>query len=833
MAPRAGGPMRHTELFDDGWSVLVGDLEPSVARNTAKTGTAGGPSDLTLHEGAEPPVPDGLRRFLGEAGATRMFGTAPDLDAAWTPVDLPDDWTTRSSARAPENVTRAANLGDAGVRGGFLPVGTAWYRKVFDVPGDWDGQRIALEFDGVMRDAHVWLNGSFIGSHYSGYTGFALDITEFLRYGDEGRNVVLVRCDTTSTEAWWAEGGGIYRHVRLVATSPVRIARHGVFVHTLFLDPERAVVRVHTDVENDQSSAVERVVVEHQVVSPPLHTLARVVEAERLAGFGSTTVSQDLELAEPSPWSPSSPVLYELETRLVVGDEVTDAVVTTFGVRTVEYGPDGLVLNGAPLTIKGTCNHQDFAGVGIALPDRVHEYKIAELQELGCNAYRSAHHPPAPEILDACDRHGLLVLDENRRLESNDEGLADLTELIRRDRNHPSVFMWCLENEELIATTPMARRLARRLVDMAHHLDPTRLTTIAGQFAKDDPRYMSIPDVAGFNYDRGNACAYRAVHPGAPVMATEDASFVSTCGVYEDQPDLGLCSSHDTGSFIERMAAANGVGLGAGTAGGALATEFGHLTSTWLNLLEHPYLGGVFVWTGFDYRGECVPFGWPAVTSSFGLMDLCGFPKDISHYWRSRWTDAPVLHLLPHWNWEGREGAPILVEAYTNCEAVELSLNGRSLGTSAVERDGVIHWTVGYEPGMLEARASRNGNVVASAVRETTGAPSAIELDADEPTCCAGGRDVVIVRAAIVDSAGRVVPTANPVLDFSADAGAAVLGTGNGSPADPPPAASSRRRAFNGHALAIVRGPRTTGTFSISATSPGLEDASVVVRAEP
>ena len=233
-------------------------------------------------------------------------------------------------------------------------------------------------------------------------------------------------------------------------------------------------------------------------------------------------------------------------------------------------------------------------------------------------------------------------------------------------------------------------------------------------------------------------------------------------GVYEDQPDLGLCSSHDTGSFIERMAAANGVGLGAGTAGGALATEFGHLTSTWLNLLEHPYLGGVFVWTGFDYRGECVPFGWPAVTSSFGLMDLCGFPKDISHYWRSRWTDAPVLHLLPHWNWEGREGAPILVEAYTNCEAVELSLNGRSLGTSAVERDGVIHWTVGYEPGMLEARASRNGNVVASAVRETTGAPSAIELDADEPTCCAGGRDVVIVRAAIVDSAGRRRPHRQP-----------------------------------------------------------------------
>ena len=808
--------------------VQRGELSTPIPRNGSKTGALGGASDLTLAEGADPPMPAAMRAAFGRDVGVRMFNVDAALDPGWEEVAIPDDWTTRVERVPPDVVTRGADMIDPAVSGGYLPTGVAWYRKVFDVPGDWDGARVSIEFDGVMRDARVYVNGSYIGSHHSGYTGFAFDLSEYLRYGDEGRNVVLVRTDTSSREGWWAEGGGIYRHVRLVVTGRVHVARHGVFVRTERLEAHSAAIRVDTEIDNDTFDLCGEVTVEHTITMPGGRTVAATSTPTAIA-TGRAVVTDVVELEHPALWSPGSPALHQLETVLRVAGVEVDRVRTTFGVRTFDYGADGLLVNGEAVEIRGVCVHQDFAGVGIALPDRLHAHKIALLRELGVNAYRTGHHPPAPEILDACDRMGVLVLDENRRLETNDEGLADLTAVIRRDRNRACVFMWCLENEELVAQTMTGRRLLRRLVADAEHLDPTRPSTVAGQFAKDDPDYMSISPVAGFNYDNGSSARFLDQHPGHPVMATEDASFVSTRGVYEDQPDLGLCSSYDVGSFVERMARANGVEMDVGTVGGA--TSHGRLTSTWEHLRSHPYLGGVFLWTGFDYRGECVPFGWPAVNSSFGLLDLCGYPKDVAHYWRSRWSTDPVVHLLPHWNWAGREGADVDVVVYTNCDSVELLLNGRSLGTHEVDDRGVFTSAVAYEAGVLVARASRDGQVVAEAERVTTGPPVAVVLAVDYATYQAGGRDVVLARASVVDAAGRVVPTADNGLSFATTGGAAVIGTGNGSPADRAPACCSTRAAFNGLAVAVVRTPVAPGDFSIEATSAGLTSATITVHA--
>ncbi|MHB8467312.1 MAG: sugar-binding domain-containing protein [Acidimicrobiales bacterium] len=818
--------MRRQLDFDEGWTFRRGELATPLPRNGPKTGTLGGASDLTLAEGADPPMPASMRAAFGQDMGVRMFNVDADLDPDWEPVALPDDWTTRVDRIAPAVVTRGADMIDPAVSGGYLPAGVAWYRKVFEVPGEWAGRRVSIEFDGVMRDARIYINGSYIGSHYSGYTGFAFDLSEYLRYGDEGRNVVLVRTDTSSREGWWAEGAGIYRHVRLVVTGAVHVARHGVFVRTSRLDADAAVIRVDTEIDNDALAIIRDVAVAHTITTPGGLTIG-ATSAPTVLEAGRAVLTQEIELSRPALWSPNSPALHRLETVLRVGGVEVDRVSTTFGVRTFDYGADGLRVNGELTEIRGVCAHQDFAGVGVALPDRVHAHKIALLRELGCNAYRTGHHPPAPEILDACDRLGVLVLDENRRFETNDEGLADLAELIRRDRSRACVFMWALENEELVAQTAVGRRLLHRLVAVAAHLDPTRPSTIAGQFAKDDPDYMSIAPVAGFNYDKGSAARFRDRHPGHPVLATEDASFISTRGVYEDLPDLGLCSSHDIGSFVERMATAKDATMDAGTVGGA--TSHGRLTSTWEHLREHPYLGGAFLWTGFDYRGECVPFGWPAVNSSFGLMDMCGFPKDVAHYWRSRWSTDPVVHLLPHWNWEGREGVEITVAVYTNCDSIELVLNGRSLRTHEIDERGVLATTVAYEPGVLAARASRDGRVVAETQRATTGPPTAVVLAAADCTYRAGGRDVVVVRAAVVDAAGQIDPTADNRLVFATTDGA-VLGTGNGSPADRAPACHRTRPAFNGLALAVVATPQAPGDFSIEASSPGLIGASITVH---
>jgi beta-galactosidase len=408
---------------------------------------------------------------------------------------------------------------------------------------------------------------------------------------------------------------------------------------------------------------------------------------------------------------------------------VCDIYETPFGLRTIRFDADtGFHLNGQPLKLKGTCNHQDHAGVGVAVPDRVQEYRIKQLKEMGCNAYRCAHNPPAPELLDACDRLGMLVMDETRRMESTPEGLAQLESMLLRDRNHPSIILWSLGNEEPIQGTEVAGRIIATMKRLVRRLDPTRPTTIAMNGHWGSP-VSQIVDVQGHNYFIHGYDDFRQQFPDKPVVAAENGSTVCTRGIYANDEERGYVSAYDINHPDWAFLALD----------------------SWKAVAERPWMAGTFVWTGFDYRGEPIPYRWPCINSHFGILDVCGFPKDNFYYYKAWWCDETVLHILPHWNWPGKEGQPIDVWVHSNCDEVELFVNGQNLGCKAMERNGHLEWQVNYAPGVLQAKGYRNGQQVATAERKTTGAPARIVLCPDRATLCADGEDVAMVNVSIVD----------------------------------------------------------------------------------
>ncbi len=490
---------------------------------------------------------------------------------------------------------------------------------------------------------------------------------------------------------------------------------------------------------------------------------AAVHRAVRGPGDATVRVEASARIGAPELWSPETPILYRLTTSVAGGGQVLDREDTPFGIRTVGFDPRrGFLLNGRPYQIKGTCNHQDHAGVGVALPDRLQYFRIARLKTMGSNAYRTAHGAPAPELLDACDHLGMLVMDENRLLGSDAANLALLRGQIRRDRNHPSVAIWSLANEEFaVQDTPAGRRVAATMQKQVKRLDPTRPVTYAAPVGNDFAGINSIIEVRGWNYHPGpDMDAYHREHPEQPNIGTEQGSTIGTRGIYADDPRRGFVSSY-----------------------GDDAPRWAQTAETWWSYFDaRPWLSGGFVWTGFDYRGEPTPYGWPCISSQFGILDTCGFPKGNYWYYKSWWTRRPVLHLLPHWNWPGREGREIDVRALSNCDQVELFLNGRSLGRRSMPRDAELAWMVRYVPGTLSALGYRGGRVVAATKVETTGAPAEVELIPDRAVIDADGQDVAVVTVAVADDRGRVVPVAANTVAFDLSGPGRILGVGNGDP---------------------------------------------------
>ncbi len=731
---------------------------------------------------------------------------------------------------------------------GFKPVGRkypattiGWYRRVFEIPQSDLGRRLAIAFDGVFRDCIVALNGNYLGRNLSGYAPFRYDVTDFARYGE--KNVLVVRVDATEHEGWFYEGAGIYRHVWLEKTNAVHVVNHGTYV-TTEVHGSGATISIATEVAND-SDAAAQVRVMHDIFDASGNKVATTeTETVTCSPWRKSELTQHAEVNRPNLWSLENPHLYRAVTTVESGGQIVDEYETPFGIRTAHFDPDkGFFLNGERVEIKGMCNHQDHAGVGSALPDGLQSFRVAKLKEMGANAYRTSHNPPTPELLDACDRLGMLVMDETRMMSSSAEGLNQLERMIRRDRNHPSVILWSLGNEEPEQSTEMGARMCETMKRLAHRLDPSRPVTVAmnGGWGKG---YSNVVDVQGCNYFHlGNIDKFHADFPSKPIIGSEEASALSTRGIYANDPARGYMSSYDV----------NTPGQYASTA------------EEWWNYYSaRPFAAGAFVWTGFDYRGEPSPYKWPCINSHFGVMDTCGFPKDTYFYYQAWWSGRPVLHLFPHWNWPGREGQPIQVWVHSNCDEVELFLNGASLGRKSMPRLSHLEWKVNYAPGILLARGWENGKLILEDKRETTGAAARIKLIPDRAGIRADAEDVAVVSASILDSQNRVVPIADNEITFEIYGPGKIIGVGNGDPssheADKPPAelydshgalifglvteqgakASlnapqilTSRRVFNGFAQVVVQAQSQPGDIVLTANSQGLPSASITIHANP
>jgi beta-galactosidase len=723
-------------------------------------------------------------------------------DSKWRLVDLPHDWAVELEF---QNDPGIVNHGFKPLDRAYPATSIGWYRRVFEIPTGDLGKRLSIEFDGVFRDCMVALNGHFLGRNMSGYATFSYDVTDFLNYG--AKNVLVVRVDATQGEGWFYEGAGIYRHVWIVKTHPVHVAQWGTFV-SCEARPGAASVNITTEVDNESDSEQACRVLSTIVDSGGTVVGSAASTPVAIPARSRSEFKQQIVVNNPALWSLEDPHLYLLHTAIEANGGAVDLYPTRFGIRTIKFDADeGFLLNGKPVKIKGTCNHQDHAGVGSALPDRIQHYRIERLKEMGANGYRTSHNPPTPELLDACDQLGMLVMEETRTMSSNSEALSDLERMIRRDRNHPSVILWSLGNEELEQGTERGARIVATMKRLVRRLDPSRPVTVAMDDAWGQG-VSGVVDVQGFNYKQGPEIDdFHRKFPKQPTIGSETGSTVSTRGIYANDKEQGYVSAYDV-NFPGWAATAEG---------------------WWKIYAERRFLAGGFAWTGFDYRGEPTPYEWPCINSHFGIMDTCGFPKDDYYYYQAWWSEKPVLHLFPHWNWPGKEGQEIDVWCHSNLEKVELFLNGGSLGVKEVPRNSHVVWKVRYKPGTLEARGYKGGQQVLVARRETTGGPAKIVLRPDRPQILADGQDVSLVEVQVLDKEGRVVPVADNEIVFQLSGPGKVIGVGNGDPSSHEPDKAHKRRAFNGLCMAIVQSSKEPGEIRLEASSPGLEPATLAI----
>jgi beta-galactosidase len=753
--------------------------------------------------------------YLTKSGNAQGAAKADFDDSGWRKLDLPHDW----AVEAPFDERGSGSHGYKAIGKNFPERSVGWYRKSFSIPASDLGRRISVDFDGVFRDSQVWVNGFYLGREASGYSSFSYDISDYLNYG--GTNVIAVRVDATLEEGWFYEGAGIYRHVWLTKTAPLHVARWGTYV-TTEVKKNSADVTARVSVNNDQptNAAFE---IRQVVVGADGKTVATgKLTKLSLAAGESREFSSVLGVPRPKLWSCENPYLHTLVTTICQGDKIIDHYETTFGIRTLRWDAnEGFFLNGQRVQLKGTCDHQDHAGVGVALPDGVNEFRVEQLKKMGSNAIRTSHNAPTPELLDACDRLGMLVMDENREYGINPQQLNGLKRLMLRDRNHPCVIIWSLGNEEWsIEGADKGTRITQTMQTFARRLDPTRRFTgaISGGWGGGSSKSI---DVMGFNYfTHGNTDDYHRKFPNKPSVATEDGSTFSTRGIYVQDREHQHLTAYDVNKANWSL----------------LAEE------SWPDYAARPYIAGQFQWTGFDYRGEETPFGWPAISSQFGILDTCGFPKDNFYYYQAWWSDHPVLHLLPHWNWPGQEGREIDVWAHSNCEEVELFLNGVSQGRKKVQKNFHLEWKVKYAPGVLLARGYNGGKEILTDKIETAGAPTAVQLMPNQATLKADGEDVAIITVFVTDAQGRTGPDAANKIHFQLDGPGKMLGVGNGDPSSHEPdvflptensAPDWQRRLFSGLAQIIVQSTKEPGAIKLTARADDLTPVTLTIPSQP
>ena len=731
------------------------------------------------------------------------------VDTTWKKINIPHDWVVELPFVKSEQVEMDSH-GYKPVGGVYPETSIGWYRKHFSVDKAKKNKRFELQFDGIYRNAEIWLNGFYVGTNFSGYVGNAYDVSDYINF--EGDNVIVVRVDATQYEGWFYEGAGIYRHAWLNITDKIFIPNDGVFVHSE-VKGKNARVTIETTVQNNNLKNTNASVYTY-ITDRNGKILAKTSEEKLTLGIRKDiTVKQKLNLTNVQLWDLDNPYLYKVVSVVKSGYQIVHQAKTRFGIKNVKFdAKEGFFLNGKQIKIQGTNNHQDHAGIGSALPDYLQYYRIKLLKEMGSNAYRASHNAPTPELLEACDSLGMLVLDEQRLLNSSPEYIDQFKRLLKRDRNHASVFLWSIGNEEQnIQGNEYGKRIAQTLLAIQEDLDPTRTSTYAADMANDFKGVNEVIPIRGFNYREYAVADYHRDHPNQPLLGTEMGSTVTTRGIYEKDEIRAYVPDQDI-----------------------THPWWASKAETWWKLAaENKYWLGGFVWTGFDYRGEPTPYKWPNISSHFGILDVCGFPKNIYYYYKSWWTNEDILHISPHWNWPEKVGQPIDVWVNSNAEEVELFLNGKSLGKKTMERNSHLQWNVNYEPGTLEAIGYKKGKKLTSKV-ETTGKAYQVVLAPDKTILTADGKDATVINISITDEKGREVPVADNMVKFYLSGDAKIIGVGNGNPSSHEPDKCAegawQRSAFNGKCQVILQAGKNIGEIQFEAKANGLQSATVKLK---
>jgi beta-galactosidase len=777
-------------------------------------------------------------------------------DGSWQTVRVPHDWAITGPFDSHHDVQLRINELLLGRTGGLPHVGMAWYRKRFNLPQDAKSKRIWVEFDGVMSRSTVFVNGETVGAWPYGYNSFCFDITNRVDSGAE--NLLSVRVANPAFASRWYPGAGIYRNVRLVMVDPLHIAHWGTTVTTPQVSDTKAVVTIRSEIENETGKDTDATC-ETAIYDPDGNEVARQSTAHRIQL--RTVLQHKHRLPEPRRWDIDAPHLYKAVTVLKRNGMECDRTETTFGIRTMRFDADeGFFLNERHVRLNGVCMHHDLGALGTAVNRRATQRQLEIMKSMGCNAIRTAHNPPSPEQLDACDRLGLLVIDEAydewRRPKHgqvyngynslfHEWAERDLIAMIRRDRNHPSVIMWSIGNEIVEQAHPEGATIARKLSGICRREDPTRPTTAGFNLSDAAVRngLADEVDIVGLNYKPHKYAPYHRDHPHWVLYGSETASCTSSRGIYGDLVVDACTAGSSTPWGTNSLTQADDV---KGLPAARLRRSDLHVSAYDLTGIttpdyefmgqdECPYSLGEFVWTGFDYLGEPAPYmsEWPSRSAYFGIVDTCGFPKDRFFLYKAKWSRDPVLHLLPHWTWPGHEGKPIPVMCYTNHPAAELFVNGKSQGVrrkneaDVFERYRLMWLAVPYEPGELKVVALNDaGEPVAEHGIETAGDPASVAIEVDRDSIAADGEDLAFVSISVLDEEGRACPSASNRVTVELDGPAELLAMDNGDPTDLEPFQNHNRRLFSGRALAIVRSIKgQSGKVTIRATSEGLKRA--------
>jgi beta-galactosidase len=771
----------------------------------------------------------GWRFHLGDIAS----GQEPVLeDSQWREIELPHDWSIEGEFSEKNPSTPS---------GGALPGGIGWYRKTFALPASEKGKSLFVDFDGVYRQAEIWINGHYLGKRPYGFSSFRYDLSAYLNYGKE-KNLIAVRVDNSQQpNCRWYSGSGIYRNVWLTIVDDVFVDHWGTFITTPQISDQSAQVSISTTVRN-KSDQNQPVTLNTNVYDAVGKEVTRTSSDTSVTKGSTTAVTQQLKIARPILWSLDHPYLYKAVTQIQRGGRITDRYETLFGIRSFVFDREkGFVLNGKPVKINGVCNHHDLGSLGAAINTRALERQLEILKTMGANAIRTSHNPPAPELLDLCDRMGFLVMDEafdmwkmkkvefDYHLDWDEWHKRDLEDMVLRDRNHPSIFIWSIGNEIREQGDSTGSTIAAELAEIVKSLDQTRPITSACDHPYPGNYIIKSGalDLIGYNYHQQEFANFPRTFPSQKFIGTETVSALATRGSYDMPSDL-----------IRRWPKRWDLPFKEGNADYS-CSAYDNCSAPWGSTQEetlkvmkkYDFLSGQFIWTGFDYLGEPTPYPWPARSSYFGIVDLAGFPKDAFYLYQSEWTSKPVLHIFPHWNW--KQGDTVDVWGYFNSDEVELFLNSKSLGTKRKSGDELhVMWRIPFQPGTLRAVARTSGKVALTQEIRTAGPAARIVLSADRKVIQADGRDLSFITITVVDEKGTMVPHADNLIKFQLTGEGAIAAVDNGSQISHEPFKADYRKAFNGMCLAIIQSKGKAGRITLRANSEGLAAASIMIEAK-